>query len=107
MIDKGKSKVPTFGLFIEDDEHYQAIRRTLSQPTAPLVNLTKFEPSEEVKILANRMAQLEFSLKENSAIRSRDYTNLSLFKDEPLLEDFKLPNFTKFNGTSDPRVHLR
>ena len=53
------------------------------------------------------MAQLEFSLKERSAIRSRDYTDLSLFKDEPLAEDFKLSNFTKFNGTSDPRVYLR
>ena len=51
------------------------------------------------------MTQLEFSLKENSAIRSCDYT--VRFKDEPLLEDFKLLNFTKFNSTGDPWVHLR
>ena len=101
-IDRGKSKEPTARLFIEDDEYYQAIRGTFNKPTAPPVNLTKSEPVEEVKILANRMAQLEFSLKEKSAIRSRDYTDLSLFKDEPLPEDFKLPNFTKFNGTGDP-----
>ena len=57
--------------------------------------------------MANKTAQLEFSLKEKSAIRSHDYTDLSLFKDEPLPEDFKLPNFTKFNGTGYHRVHLR
>ena len=28
-IDKGKSKVPTLGLFIEDDEYYQAMRGIL------------------------------------------------------------------------------
>ena len=99
--------MPILGLFIEDDEYYQAMRGTFPQPTAPPVNLTKSEPSEEVKILANRMAQLKFSLKEKSAIRSHDYIDLLLFKDEPFPEDFKLPNFTKFNGTSDPRVHLR
>ena len=54
------------GLFIEHDEYYHAMRGTFPQPTAPPVNLTKSEPSEEVKILANRMAQLEFSLKEKS-----------------------------------------
>ena len=83
------------------------MKGTFSQPTAPPVNLTKSEPSEEIKILANRMAQLEFSLKEKSAIRSRDYTDLSLFKDEPLPEDFKLLNFIEFNGTADLRVYLR
>ena len=77
------------------------MRGTFPWPTAPPVNLTKSEPSEEVKILANRMAQLKLSLKEKSAIRSCDYIDLSLFKDEPLLEDFKLPNFTKFNGIGD------
>ena len=45
------------------------------------------------------MTQLKFSLKDKNATRSRDYTDLTLFKDEPLLEDFKLSNFTKFNGT--------
>ena len=94
-------------LFIEDDEYYQVMRGTFPQPTAPPVNLTKSKPSEEVKIMANKTAQLEFSLKEKSAIRSHDYTDLSLFKDEPLPEDFKLPNFTKFNGTGYHRVHLR
>ena len=94
--------MPILGLFIEDDEYYQAMRGTFPQPTAPPVNLIKSDPSEEVKILANRMAQLEFSLKEKSAIRSRDYTDLSLFKDEPLQKDFKLPNFAKFNDTQDP-----
>ena len=57
-IDRGKNKVPTRGLFIEDDEYYQAIRGTLPQPSTKPVNLTKSEPLEEVKILANRMAQL-------------------------------------------------
>ena len=53
---KGKNKVPAPGLLIEDDEYYQAMRGIFPQPTAPLVNLTKSKPSEEVKILANRMA---------------------------------------------------
>ena len=99
--------MPVPGLFIKDDEYHKAMRGTFPQAAAPPVNLTKSEPSEEVKIVANRMAQLEFSLKEKSTIRSRDYTDLSLFKDEPLPEDFKLPNFTKFNGTGYHRVHLR
>ena len=100
--DRGKGTVPTLKFFIEDDEYYQAIRGTLPQRTAPPVNLTKFESSKEVKILANRMAQLEFSLKEKSAIRNHNYTDLSLFKDKPLPEDFKFLNFTKFNGTDNP-----
>ena len=99
--------MPILRLFIEDDEYYQVMRGTFPQPTAPPVNLTQSKLSEKVKILANRMGQLEFLLKKKSTIRSRDYTDLSLFKDEPLPEDFKLPNFTQFNGTSDPRVHLR
>ena len=68
--------MPTPRIFIEDDEYYQAMRGTFPQPTIPSVNMTKSEPLEEVKILANRMAQLEFSLKEKSAIRNRDYTDL-------------------------------
>ena len=55
-IDKGKNKVPTLGLFIKDNKYYQPMREALPQPTAPPVNLTKSESSEEVKILANRMA---------------------------------------------------
>ena len=58
-------------------------------------------------MLANRMAQLDFSLKDKSSTKSRNFTNISLFKYEPLPEDFKLPNFTKFNDTRDPKVHLR
>ena len=94
--------MPTPGLFIEDDKYYHAMRGTLPQPPTKLINLTKFETLEEVKILTKRMAQLEFSLKEKSVIRSCDYTDLSLFKDEPLQKDFKLPNFAKFNDTQDP-----
>ena len=30
-----------------------------------------------------------------------------MFKDEPLSDDFKLPNFAKYDGTRDLRVHLR
>ena len=65
-IDRGKNKVPISGLFVEDDEYYRAMRGALPQPITPLVNLTKFESPKEVKILANRMAQLEFSLKERA-----------------------------------------
>ena len=63
--------------------------------------LTKSGLSEEVKILANMMAQLKFSLKEKSSVRNRDYTDLSLFMDEPLPKDFKLPKFTKFKDSGD------
>ena len=69
-INKGKGVMHSLGLFAEEDEYYQAIKGAPPQPPAKLVNLTKFESSEEVKILANRMAQLKFSLKEKSAIRS-------------------------------------
>ena len=106
-IDKGKGVIHNPGLITEDNEYYQAVREIPPQPPTKPVNLTKSKPLVEVKILANRMAQLKFSIKEKNTIRSYDYTDLSLFKDEPLPKDFKLPNFTKFNGTGDPQVHLR
>ena len=69
--------------------------------------MTKPKSIGEVKLLANRMAQLEFSFKDKGSHTSNSFTNLALLKDEPLLDDFKLPNFAKFDGTRDPRVHLR
>ena len=69
--------------------------------------MTKHESAGEVKLLANRMAQLEFAFKDKGSHSSRSFSDLALFKDEPLPDDFKLPNFAKFNGTGDPRVHLR
>ena len=60
-IDKDKNKVPTPRLFTEDDEYYQAMRGIFPQLISPLVNLTKTEPLEVVKILANKMAKLEFT----------------------------------------------
>ena len=61
----------------------------------------------EVKLLANRMAQLEISIKDKGSLTSKSFTDLVLFKDEPLPDDFKLSNFAKFDGTGDTRVHLR
>ena len=69
--------------------------------------MTKPELAGEVKLLANRMAQLEFAFKDKGSHTSKSFTNLALFKDEQLFDDFKLPNFAKFDGTRDPRVHLR
>ena len=69
--------------------------------------MTKPESMGEVKLLANRMAQLEFAFKDKGSRESKSFTDLALFKDEPLHDDFKLPNFAKFDGTRDPRVHLR
>ena len=68
--------------------------------------MTKCESTREVKLLANRMAQLEFTFKDKGSHTSKSFT-LALFKDEPLPDDFKLPNFAKFDRTGDPRVHLR
>ena len=69
--------------------------------------MTKPELAGEVKLLANRMAQLEFAFKDKESHESKSFIDLALFKDEPLLDDFKLPNFAKFDRTGDPRVHLR
>ena len=69
--------------------------------------MTKPESAGEVKLLANRMAQLEFSFKDKRSRESKSFTDLALFKDEPLLDDFKLLNFSKFDGTGDPMVYLR
>ena len=69
--------------------------------------MTKPESVGEVKLLANRMAQLEFAFKDKGFRDSKSFTNLVLFKDEPLPDDFKLPNFAKFDEIGDPRVHLR
>ena len=69
--------------------------------------MTKPELARKVKLLANRMAQLEFSFKDKRSRESKSFTDLALFKDEPLLDDFKLLNFAKFDETGDPMVHLR
>ena len=69
--------------------------------------MTKPEPVGEVKLLAKRMAQLEFAFKDKASLTSKSFIDLALFKDEPHPDDFKLLNFAKFNGTGDPRVHLR
>ena len=69
--------------------------------------MTKPESAGEVKLLSNRMTQLEFAFKYKGSRESKSFIDLSLFKDEPLPDDFKLSNFTKFNGTTDPRVYLR
>ena len=69
--------------------------------------MTKPESTGEVKLLANRMAQLEFAFKDKGSHNSKTLTDLALLKDEPLTDDFKLPNFAKFYGIGDLRVHLR
>ena len=69
--------------------------------------MTKPESVGEVKLLTNRMAQLEFTFKDNGSYTSKSFTDLVLFKDEPLFDEFKLPNFAKFDETGDLRVHLR
>ena len=38
---------------------------------------------------------------------ARDFTSFSFFKDEPLSNDFKLHNISKFDGINDPKVDLR
>ena len=69
--------------------------------------MTKPESVGEVKLLVNKMAPLEFTFKYKGSRTSKSFTDLALFKDEPLPDDFKLPNFAKFDRTGDPRVHLR
>ena len=69
--------------------------------------MTKLESTWEVKLLANKIAELEFAFKDKGSRESKSLINLAMFKDEPLSDDFKLPNFTKFDGTRDLRVHLR
>ena len=69
--------------------------------------MTKPESVGEVKLLANIMAQLEFTFKNKGSRDSKSFIDFALFKDEPLSDDFKLLNFAKFNGTGDLRVHLR
>ena len=69
--------------------------------------MTKLELVREVKLLANMMAQLELTLKDKGSRESKSFTDLALFKDEPLADDFKFPNFAKFDGTKDLRVYLR
>ena len=69
--------------------------------------MTKPESAGEVKLLANKMAQLEFTFKNKGSHTSKSITDLALFKDEALSDDFKFPNFAYFDGARDPRVHLR
>ena len=83
------------------DEYYRAFK-TPQQQGVKITDMTKPESAGEVKLLANRMAQLEFIFKDKGSHTSKSFTDLALFKDEPLPDDFKLPNFAKFDGT---RIH--
>ena len=69
--------------------------------------MTKPESVGKIKLLANMIAQLEFAFKDKGYCETKIFIDLALFKDEPLPDDFKLPNFAKFDGTRDLRVHLR
>ena len=104
--DRGKGILHTPVQVEDDDEYYRAFK-TPQQPAVKIADMTKPESVGEVKLLANRMAQLEFAFKDKGSHSSRSFYDLALFKDKPLPNDFKLPNFAKFNGTGDPRVHLR
>ena len=90
----------------DDDEYYRAFK-TSQLWAAKITDMAKPELAGEVKLLANWMAQLEFSFKDKGSCESKSFIDLALFKDEPLPDDFKLLNFVKFDGTGDPRVHLR
>ena len=90
----------------DDDEYYRAFK-TPQLWAAKIADMTKPESIGEVKLLPNRMAQLEFAFKDKGFHESKSFTNLALFKDEPLSNDFKSSNFSKFDGIGDLRVHLR
>ena len=89
-----------------EDECYHAFK-TPQQQDVKIANMTQPKSVGEVKLLASRMAQMEFTFKGKGSHTSKSFTDLALFKDEPLPDDFKLPNFAKFDGTRDSRVHLR
>ena len=104
--DRGKGILHTPVQVEDDDEYYRAFK-TPQQPAIKIVDMTKPVSAGEVKLLANRVAQLEFAFKDKGSHSSRSFSDLALFKDEPLPDDFKLLKFAKFDGTRDPKVHLR
>ena len=87
-----------------ENEYYDSFK---TPQDAKIADMTKPESAREVKLLANRMAQLEFAFKDKGFHSSKSFTDSALFKNEPLLNDFKLPNFAKFDRIGDLRVHLR
>ena len=106
IANRGKGILHTPVQVKDDDEYYRAFKAP-QQPAAKIADMTKPESAGEVKLLANRMAQLEFAFKNKGSHSSRSFSDLALLKNEPLPDDFKLPNFAKFDGIGDPRVYLR
>ena len=90
---------------IQDDDEYYCDFKTPQQQATKIADLTKPESVKKVKLLANRMAQMEFAFKDKGSPKSKSFIDLGMFKDDPLPRDFKLPNFAKFDGTRDPRLH--
>ena len=46
-------------------------------------------------------------MKEKQMESSYDFGDLDFEEDEPLPKKFKFPNMEIFNGTKDPKFHLR
>ncbi|KAH7837900.1 hypothetical protein Vadar_019365 [Vaccinium darrowii] len=47
------------------------------------------------------------AMKEPNAYPSTNFSDLCFFPNQPLPAKFKIPDFTKFNGTTNPMTHLR
>ena len=63
-----------------EDEYYRAFK-TPQQQAAKIADMTKLESAGEVKLLANRMAQLEFAFKDKGSHTSKSFIDLTLLKD--------------------------
>ncbi|KAH7848754.1 hypothetical protein Vadar_007298 [Vaccinium darrowii] len=60
--------------------------------------------------VTQKLQQLEDSLRAMqgpNAYASTNFSDLCFFPNQPLPPKFKIPDFTKFNGTTDPMTHLR
>ncbi|KAH7848432.1 hypothetical protein Vadar_002678 [Vaccinium darrowii] len=100
-------------------ENLQAmVWATIIQNPPPIQNNTGAVPLSVIPnspkgidpIINQKIKHLEEALKAMqgpNAYPSTKFLDLYFFPNQPLPAKFKIPDFTKFNGTTDPMTHLR
>ena len=64
---------------VENEDEYYRPFKTPQQQDAKIADMTKPESAGDIKLLANRMAQLEFTFKDKGSHTSKSFTYLALF----------------------------
>ncbi|XP_027155767.1 uncharacterized protein LOC113756201 [Coffea eugenioides] len=91
--------------------HYYSITEPFNMDTATQGKAEAGESSASiVKNLLKRLDRFEEFIRKNQGLNKQgglDYNDLCLFSDMQLPMGFKTPKFSKYDGTGNPKTHLR